>query len=85
MASNDHTDKTERHQKKDKAKRLHNKLLYTTIAIDYLHTSIDDGIPEQRFQANFRNYVKDSLSNTSKNVTQMIEILEKKGFMSWGL
>ena len=68
----------------DKAKRLHNKLLYTTIAIDYLHSSVGEGIPEQQFRANFRNFVTDPLSHNAENVSRLIEILEEKGFVSLG-
>ena len=71
-------------QRIEEAKRLHNKMLYTTIAINYLHSSVDNGIPEQRFRANFKNYADDPLSSSAKDVFQMIEILETKGLVSLG-
>ena len=71
-------------KKEVKAKRLHNKLLYTTIAIDYLHTTVENGVPEQRFRANCRNYVDEPLFTSAVNVTQLIEILEKKGLIRLG-
>ena len=66
------------------AKYLHNKLLYTTIAIDYLHSTVGAGIPEQRFRANFKNYVDDPLSRSANNVTELIEILEQKNCVGLG-
>ena len=68
----------------DEAKRLHNKMLYTTIAINYLHSTVDNGIPEKQFRANFKNYADDPLSHSDKDVYQMIEILEIKGLVSLG-
>ena len=69
---------------KSKAERLHNKLLYTTIAIDYLHSTVDKGIPEQQFRAKFKNYVKAPLYSNSHTVSQLIEILEKNGLVGLG-
>ena len=71
-------------QKMEEAKRLHNKLLYTTIAINYLHSTVDNGIPEKQFRANFKNYADDPLSHSERDVYQMIEILEIKGLVSLG-
>ena len=71
-------------QRLEEGRRLHNKMLYTTIAITYLHSSVNNGIPEQRFRANFKNYVDDPLSNSAQDVFQMIEILETKGLVSLG-
>ena len=68
----------------EEAKRLHNKMLYTTIAINYLHSSVDNGIPEKLFRANFKNYVHDPLSSDAKDVFKMIEILELKDLISLG-
>ena len=69
---------------KSKAERLHNKLLYTTIAIDYLHSTVDDGIPEKQFRAKFKNYVNAPLYNNSQSVFELIEILEKNGLVGVG-
>ena len=63
---------------------LHNKLLYVTIAINYLHSTIDNGIPEQQFRANARNYVEDPLSISAKDAEAILEILEKKGLIGLG-
>ena len=68
----------------DEAKRVHNKMLYTTIATNYLHSTVDNGIPEQLFRANFRNYLDDPLSNSAKDVYEMIRILEQQGLVSLG-
>ena len=65
-------------------KRLHNKLIYTTIAIDYLHSSIDNGIPESRFRANVKHYVTDPLTNSARDVTAILEILERNGLVGPG-
>ena len=65
-------------------KILHNKLLYITIAIDYLDGKIDNGVPEKRFRAFARNYVDDPLSNNAKDVTALLKILENKGHIGLG-
>ena len=84
MAEKEASPDTEQDKKEVKAKRLHNKLLYTTIAIDYLHRTVEKGIPEQRFRANCRNYVDEPLFSSVANVSQLIEILEKKGLIGLG-
>ena len=71
-------------KKMEQARRLHNKLLYTTIAINYLHSCVDNGIPEKQFRANFKNYANDPLSSSAKDVYQMIEILETKELVGIG-
>ena len=81
MASIDGTNLS---QRMEEARRLHNKLLYTTIAINYLHSSVDNGIPEKQFRANFKNYADDPLSHSAKDVFQMIEILETKELVGIG-
>ena len=68
----------------EKSKRLHNKLLYDTIAIDYLHSTVDKGIPEQRFRAGVKNYLDDPLSNSARDVTAILESLEQKGLIGLG-
>ena len=75
---------TNLNKRMEEARRLHNKMLYTTIAINYLHSSVDKGIPEQLFRGNFRNHVDDPLSNNAKDVYKMIEILETRGLISLG-
>ena len=84
MASNDSVRENELGLRMEEARRLHNKLLYTTIAINYLHSSVDNGIPEKQFRANFKNYADDPLSHSDKDVYQMIEILETKSLVSLG-
>ena len=65
-------------------KRLHNKLLYTTIAINYLHHTVDNGVPEQMFRANVKSYLEDPLTSSGKDVTRLLEILESKGHIGIG-
>ena len=84
MACKEILDEQDFTPQKSKAERLHNKLLYTTIAIDYLHSTVDAGIPEQQFRAKFKNYVKAPLYNNSQTVFQLIEILEKNGLVGLG-
>ena len=67
-----------------KLRRLHNNLLYTTIAIDYLHSAVDNGIPESRFRANVKHYVTDPLTNSARDVTAILEILERRGLIGPG-
>ena len=82
MASNDDLNGSDRILKRSKkAERLHKKLLYTTVAIDYLHKTVNNGIPEQRFQANVRIYFEDS---HSRNAYELIDELEKKGLIGIG-
>ena len=63
---------------------LHNKLLYVTIAINYLHSIVNNGIPEQEFRASVRKYVDDPLSISGKDAGAILEILEKKGLIDLG-
>ena len=65
-------------------KRLHNKLLYTTIAINYLHHTVDNGVPEQMFRANVKSYLEDPLTSSTKDVTRLLETLESKGHVGIG-
>ena len=65
-------------------RRIHNKLLYTTIAIDFLHRTVNDGIPEQQFRARVRNYIGDPASNGAKDVEAFLNILESKGLIGIG-
>ena len=71
-------------QNRQKATALHNKLLYTTIAIDFLHSSVQNGLQEQRFRAKCKQYVDDPLSNGAKDAYRLIEILEEKGMIGLG-
>ena len=64
--------------------RVHNKLLYVTLAIDFFHSTVDNGIPEQQFRAGVRNYVDDPLSKSAKDVAALLDILEKKGLIGLG-
>ena len=66
-----------------KAKRLHTKLLYTTISIDYLDSSVEDGTPEKRFRANVKKYLNNPVSD--KDVFQLMDILEKNGIVRFGV
>ena len=84
MASKDVSSDIDGNPTMEQAKRLHNNMLYTTIAINYLHSTVNNAIPEKQFRANFKNYVDDQLSNGAKDVYQLIEILESKGLVSLG-
>ena len=69
---------------RDAARRLHNKLLYTTIAIDYLHASVENGLCQEQFWANSKLYLDTPLSTSSKTVSDLIGVLEHRGLISIG-
>ena len=69
---------------KDRAISLHNQLLYTTIAIDYLHQNVDSGLPAERFYANCREFFHDPVTCKDKDVKSLLEQLERKGLVDVG-
>ena len=74
--SDDHED--------DKIRSLHKRLLYTTIAIDYLHPSVQYGIQADRFRAKCQEYLKSPIDYSKENVTDLLYRLENKGLISIG-
>ena len=70
----------------DPALRLHNKLLYTTIALDHLGPSIQHGDPEMRFRGYCKNYISapSCRIGSAQNAYALIEILEKEGKIGIG-
>ena len=66
------------------ARRLHNQLLYITIAIDYLYSNEHNLLPEQQFIANCRKHIYDPASMSKKDVTMLMEALESKGKIGIG-
>ena len=68
----------------DKIRALHKRLLYTTIAIDYLHSSVQDGIQAERFKAKCQEYLKSPVDYSKENVKDLLSCLENKGFVSIG-
>ena len=65
-------------------RRIHNQLLYITTAIVHLHETVGDGVPEKKFRALVKNYLNDPLSNSAKDATAILEILERKGLIGLG-
>ena len=68
----------------DKIHAIHKRLLYTTIAIDYLHKSVQDGIQAERFRAKCQEHLKSPVDNSKENVKELLSCLEDKGLISIG-
>ena len=68
----------------DKIRALHKRLLYTTVAIDYLHSSVQDGIQAERFKAKCQEFLKSPVDYSKENVKDLLFCLENKGFVSIG-
>ena len=60
------------------ALRLHNKLLYTTIALDYLGPTVEDGYAEKRFRAACRNHISDASCKSANSTTDLIDLLVRE-------
>ena len=70
----------------DRIKQLHSRLLYYTIAIEYLDPTIENGIPARQFKANCRAFLTDPFSYdaTDQPVDKLISSLEKQGYIAIG-
>ena len=64
--------------KKDEIKKLHSKLLYETLAVNYLHETVDKGVPLQQFQARCRIHLSTPLQRKLDNCKDILEQLEKQ-------
>ena len=58
---------------------LHQRLLYDTIAADFVHHTIDDGIPFQKFKGRCRSYLKETIYRNAKTSEELLKGLEQKG------
>ena len=63
---------------------LHKELLYSTLAIDYLHPTVDKGIPAAKFKANCREFLDCPLSLNNDEPSCLLEELEKAGHIGIG-
>ena len=68
----------------DKIHAIHKRLLYTTIAIDYLHKSVQNGIQAERFRARCQEYLKYPVDYSKEDVKTLLSCLESKGHIGIG-
>ena len=65
-------------------RRLHNKLLYKTLAIGRLHKSVNGGIEFLTFKGNCRDFLTDPLSIDKGDAEQLLQELEKQNVIGVG-
>ena len=63
-------------------RKLHFELLYTKIAIEYLHPNVDDGLPATRFRAKCREYI--TVSSAQESVEKLLLTLESERLVGIG-
>lgn len=68
---------------KEKIRNLHNKLL-SAVALDYLDKSINGGHDHRRFLLNCRKHLTTPREQSITNVTDVLDLFERKGIMSPG-
>ncbi|KAK3100464.1 hypothetical protein FSP39_020475 [Pinctada imbricata] len=68
----------------DEISRLHRKLLYTTIAIEYLHETVDDGRQKLRFVAAYKQYSRTPIEDSLEDVDDILQDLERRGLLGIG-
>ena len=62
--------------------RIHNRLLYTTIAIDYLQPS--NSMSADRFRGRCREYLTDPASRSVTDISELLSLLEARGYIKIG-
>lgn len=62
---------------------LHLKLI-STIALEYLHSSVRDGLDRRKFLLNCRKYLTTPRERSIEDVVEVFDLLESKGLMSPG-
>ena len=65
-------------------RRLHNQLLYKTLAVNRLHKSVNGEIDFKTFKGNCRDFLTDPLSIGKGDAEQLLEELEKQKFIGIG-
>ena len=72
-------------QAHEKARYIHDKLLYVTIEIGYLHSSVKGGTQAaDHFRENFKNCVNDYKTDENTSISELIDILIQKGHVGIG-
>ncbi|XP_061184615.1 uncharacterized protein LOC133192634 [Saccostrea echinata] len=64
-------------------RELHNKLL-ATLALDYLHPRVREGVDKKRFLLNCRNYLTTPRERSIDDVVEVFDTLESKGLLAPG-